>query len=131
MPIVSKALIVWFAILVLAFANGLLREAWLVPRLGLRPGLVISGVLLCLAILLVTALTLPWLDLHATGELIVLGIGWLLLTLAFEWSFGLLRGKSIAELAQAYAFTDGNLWSLVLLVTALAPWLAAQLRVLA
>lgn len=127
MGVFAKALAVWCAILALAIANGALREGVLIPRLGLRAGMLASGVLLCLAILVVTAFALPWLDLHATRELLMLGCIWLALTLAFEWGFGLLRGRTLAELAQAYALKDGNLWPLVLLVTALAPWLVAQL----
>ena len=56
------------------------------------------------------------------------GVEELFLTLAFEFSFGLLRGKTMAELFSAYAFKDGNIWPLVLAVTAMAPWLAAKLR---
>ena len=57
-----------------------------------------------------------------------MGLGWLALTLVFEFSFGLLRGRTLAELLAAYRFEGGNLWPVVLAVTALAPWLAARLR---
>ncbi len=63
------------------------------------------------------------------GRLLLgVGLGWLVLTLIFEFGFGLLRGKSLPELLQAYTFTDGNLWPVVLVVTVFAPWLAARLR---
>ena len=128
MGVFAKAFAVWCAILVLAIANGALREGVLIPRLGLHAGMILSGVLLAALIVLVSTLCLPWFDLHSTRALLLLGLGWLGLTLAFEWSFGLLRGKSTSELLAAYAFKDGNLWTLVLLVTLLAPLLAAWLR---
>ncbi|MBZ0223621.1 MAG: hypothetical protein IT467_00850 [Dokdonella sp.] len=128
MGVFAKAFAVWCAILVLAIANGALREGVLIPRLGLHAGMILSGVLLAALIVLVSTLCLPWFDLQSTRALLLLGLGWLGLTLAFEWSFGLLRGKSTSELLAAYAFKDGNLWTLVLLVTLLAPLLAAWLR---
>ena len=56
------------------------------------------------------------------------GLGWLALTLGFEFSFGLLRGRTLDEILAAYRFEGGNLWALVLLVTACAPWLVGWLR---
>lgn len=123
-----KALVVWAGILVLAIANGLLREAVLIPALGKAPGLVASGLLLSALILGVTYLALPWLDVRRPAELWVMGIGWLVLTLAFEFSFGLMRGKPLAEILQAYTFSGGNIWPLVLLVTFVAPYTTAKLR---
>lgn len=122
-----KAFGLWFVILVLAVANGALREAVLIPRLGSASGLVVSGVLLSALILVVAYLGVPWL--HARGRgLLIVGLGWLAATLVFEFSFGLLRGKPLDEIMAAYAFRDGNLWPLVLLIIAVAPWLAGKLR---
>lgn len=46
-----RAVLVWLALLVLATANGALREAYLLPAWGRPAGLVASGALLSLAIL--------------------------------------------------------------------------------
>jgi hypothetical protein len=124
----AKAFAIWAGILVLAVANGVLREAILIPKFGKTPGLALSGILLSVLILAVACVTLPWLDVHASSELLAIGLGWLLLTLVFEFSFGLLRGKPMTEILQAYTFKDGNIWPVVLLVTALSPWIAARLR---
>lgn len=123
-----RALLVWLAILLLAIANGILREALLLPALGMPMALWLSGVLLGLGILLVTYLLLPWLRAQGGRQCGAVGAGWLLLTLVFEFSFGLWRGKSWPALLEAYTFADGNLWPLILVVIALAPWLAARLR---
>lgn len=125
---VIKAIAIWFGILLLAIMNGGLREAVLIPKLGLTPGLILSGLLLSVLILLITYLTLPWLNVQNTHHLIAIGLGWLILTVVFEFSFGLLRGMPWSEILDAYTFKDGNIWSLVLLVTAVAPWLAAWFR---
>lgn len=117
----------WLVILVLAVANGAIREALLVPKLGSAPGLVVSGMLLSSLVLLVAYIGLPWLRAQGMG-LIFIGLGWLLATLVFEFSFGLLRGKPLDEILAAYTFKGGNIWPIVLLVVAVAPWVAGKLR---
>jgi hypothetical protein len=120
---------VWLAILVCAVANGALREGVLVPHFGATVGLMLSGVLLCVCILVVSLLVVPWFGRERGATFVGIGLFWLLLTLAFEFSFGLVvQAKNWPELFAQYTFEGGNLWPLVLLVTALAPWLAARIR---
>jgi hypothetical protein len=123
-----KALAIWAGILVLAVANGALRESVLVPRLGSRAGLAASGVSLSALVLLVAYASLPWLRTREPMHLLFIGLGWLVLTLLFEFSFGLWQGKAWPVLLEAYTFRGGNLWPAVLAVTAIAPYLAAKLR---
>lgn len=126
--IVLKALAIWAGILVLAVMNGALREAVLNPKLGAAAGLVLSGILLSALIFVVVYLSLPWLGTRRPADLVGIGLGWLGLTLVFEFSFGLWQGKSWQVMLEAYTFKGGNIWPIVLMVTALAPYLAAKLR---
>jgi len=123
-----KAVVVWFGILLLAMANGLFREAVLIPQLGAQAGLPLSGVLLSLLILLVAFLSLPWIKPGQSLACWRLGLVWLLMTLLFEFSFGWWQGKSAEELLAAYRLEGGNLWLLVLLTTLLAPRVALAVR---
>ena len=123
-----KALILWFGISVLAIANGLLRENALIPSFGPVLGMLLSGALLSCLILTVAYFSLPWLGTRAPAQLLLIGIGWLSLTLIFEFVFGLSRGKELAELLDAYTFRGGNIWVVVLLTTVVSPWLAARIR---
>jgi hypothetical protein len=127
--IALRALGVWSIILVLAILNGALREKFLLPALGARPGLFLSGVSLAAMILLLACLSVPWLGVtHRVGFLYV-GMFWLILTLVFEFCFGmLLQGKSWHVMLQAYTFSNGNIWPLVLLVTGVAPYIGAKSR---
>lgn len=127
--IVIKALTVWLGILVLAIANGALREAVIIPRLGQTLGFTLSGALLSLLILVVAYLALPWIG-RASGAIYIgLGLGWLCLTLVFEFTFGrLVQGRPWPELLDAYSFKDGNIWPVVLFAVALAPYVAARIR---
>lgn len=123
-----KALLIWVGILVLAIANGVLRESVFMAWFGTSVALLLSGLLLSLMILGVAWLSLPWLEIRRPGQLWFVGFGWLALTLIFEVSFGLWQGKSWRMLLEAYTFNDGNIWPFVLVVTALAPYIAAKLR---
>ena len=123
-----KALALWAVILLLAVANGAFREAVLIPKLGSAPGLVLSGVLLAGLVLLVAYLGLPWLHAHGGRELVFVGLAWLIATLIFEFAFGLLLGRPLGEILSAYTFKGGNIWPLVLLIVAMAPWLAGKVR---
>ena len=122
-----RTVAVW-AILVLAVANGALREAVLIPWLGTSPGLVLSGLLLSGLILAVAHLFLPWMAPGSAAQACFIGILWLLLTLVFEFSFGLASGKPLSEILAAYTLREGNLWPIVMAVTLTAPWLMARLR---
>ncbi len=124
----TKALAVWLLILLLAVTNGVLRESVFLPALGLPAGMLVSGLVLCALILIVTYLALPWLAVRKHKQQWSLGVFWLFLTLGFEFSFAALQGKSLVEMLAAYTFTDGNLWPVVLVITAFAPRLMAKLR---
>jgi len=126
--LIGIALLIWLLILLLAIANGVLRESVLVPRLGAVRGLAASGLLLTALIIGVTLVALPWLGRCGQRELLLVGAGWLLATLVFEVGFGLLRGQPLAAILAACDMRGGNLWLLVLATTALAPWLAGKLR---
>lgn len=129
LAVFGKALVVWFGILVLAIANGMLREAVLVPMLGKPGGLIASGIILSALILAVACLVLPWFGRSSMATYLAVGVVWLGLTLAFEFMFGyFIQGKPWPEIIQAYTFKDGNLWPIVLLTTAAAPYLAAKIR---
>lgn len=123
-----KALAVWLSILTLAIANGLLREAVLLPVFGIPTAFILSGLLLSALIITVAWLSLPWLHLRSPEQVWLVGFGWLALTLSFEFSFGLAQGKSWPVILEAYTFKDGNLWPVVLAVTTCAPFIAAKMR---
>ncbi|MGQ3683969.1 MAG: hypothetical protein ACUBOA_02970 [Candidatus Loosdrechtia sp.] len=129
--IALKALSVWAGILILAVLNGAIREAILIPKLGPATGLVLSGVCLTALILVVAYLSSPWFGARRSVEFVGIGLGWLALTLVFEFSLGLWQGKTWRVMFEAYTFKGGNIWPFVLLITALAPYLAAKVRGLA
>ena len=126
---ILRAFTVWGLLLVLAVLNGGVRDTWLTPRLGDIAGRALSSVLLSLLILLATWLTIRWIGPRTGGQALGLGALWLLLTLAFEFGAGRYAfGKSWSDLLADYDLSRGRIWILVLVVTLLAPGLAARLR---
>ncbi len=112
----------WLVILALAVANGGLREALLVPRLGRPLGTALSGVILIAAIFLVTWGLVRWRRPGSAARAWRVGAGWLAATLAFEFGLGrLVQDRTWPELLSAYTFENGNLWPLVLLAVLVAP----------
>jgi hypothetical protein len=124
-----KAFTLWFAILILAVLNGGLREKVLISSLGSFGASIVSGAILSGGIFLVALLAVPWYGRLSSPQWLALGLFWLALTLAFEFSFGyFVQHKSWSEFLQAYTFEGGNIWPMVLVATWLSPWLAARCR---
>jgi len=126
---IIKAIAAWALILPLAILNGAFREAVLLPSLGNPWAQALSGLLLSACIIAVAVAFVPRLVRRGSMQPWQMGVLWLALTLVFEFGFGrLVLDRSWPELLGAYTFADGNLWPLVLLVTAAAPPLAARLQ---
>ena len=129
MAFALRAVIAWLVILVLAVLNGLLREAVLLPNLSRPAAFALSALLLSSFVLIVAIVLARWLELTSSRRGVTVGCLWLGLTLLFEFGFGrIVEGRSWSELWAAYTFEDGNLWPLVLVVTFLAPPVAARVR---
>lgn len=123
-----RTTIIWFALLAVAVANGAFREAVLIPRFGSQIGHIVSTAMLCAGILIVTYVAVGWIHPGSRGDAIAIGLAWLALTLAFEFGFGRARGRPWSELLADYDILKGRIWVLVLVTTAIAPFLAARAR---
>ncbi len=125
---IKKSFLIWLAIIPLAILNGGLREKVIVPLIGEKYGLPLSGILLCLLIFILCLIFIPRIGKIPVKNYWLIGLLWLLLSIAFETVFGLLSGNTLSELMEAYNITTGNLWSAVVLFTGIAPWLMAKTR---
>jgi hypothetical protein len=124
-----KALVVWFLFMVAAIANGTLRQFVINPAIGAVWGHVLSTVLLCAIILVITWLCIRWIGPADVGQAWTIGIAWLLMTLAFEFGMGYFISRlSWAEMLAQYNLMKGQVWVFVPLITLLAPWWMAKLR---
>ncbi len=116
-----RSLLVWLCFIPAAILNGGLREHVLTGWLGATAATAASGVLLSLLILLISWLLLPRVVRLSRKESYAAGILWAVLTVGFEFAFGLGGGTPLPELLAAYNPLTGNLWTLVVLTTLLTP----------
>jgi hypothetical protein len=124
-----RAVAVWCVLVVLAVLNGGARNVWLSPRLGEQAGHVVSTFTLSCVIFLATWLTIGWIRPTTLRDTMHLGTLWLVLTVLFEFGAGhFLFGNSWEKLLTDYHLLRGRVWVLVLIVTLIAPMLAARLR---
>ena len=127
-----RALAIWFVLLGAAVVNGGIREAWIVPRLGIFAGHVVSTLLLCAFILTISWFLIDWVSPDRMAVALAIGAFWLALTVAFEFGAGhYLFGTTWEALLADYDVSRGRVWPLVLVATLLAPLLAAWGRGLA
>ena len=125
----TRALIVWLALLGLAILNGGAREAFIIPRTGDLRGHLLSTITLCLAILALSWFSINWIHPASVRDAWTIGAVWVALTLAFEFLAGhYLFGNPWSRLLADYDIFRGRIWVLVLATTALAPALSAYAR---
>lgn len=124
-----KALVAWFALMLTAVANGAFREAVLAPWLRPADAHVVSTLLGSAILAWVIWLLIPWLAPPTARAALGIGTLWLVLTVAFEFTFGhYVALKSWSLLLADYNLSAGRLWPLVLVVVTAAPYATARLR---
>jgi hypothetical protein len=127
--VLLKATGIWLLIVVAAIINGLLRENLIAPVVGIEAALSISGITLSIVIFLFSLMSVPFIGSSETKTYLCVGIYWGLLTLSFEFLFGhYVVGKSWVEIMQVFNIQKGDLFIVVLFVTAFSPWLSALIR---
>jgi hypothetical protein len=122
-----RGLIAWLGLPPIAVANGLFREAALVPAVGERAASVLTVLTFLGLAWPYACLFLRWAGhLGAPRDLWLLGACWTALAIAFEFAFfGLALGVPMGKLLQSYDISRGELWPIVLLGVLLAPRLMA------
>jgi len=124
-----RALLVWLVMVIGAIANGTFRNAVLEPRLGMGTAHVISTILLCAIIIVITWYFFTWMRIETPSRAWLVGLLWLGATVAFEFGFGhWVVGKSWEVLMTDYDITTGRIWVLVLIVTVSAPRIVQRFR---
>ena len=126
---ILRGLAVWGVIILAESLHGTARELWLKPLVGdfrARQIAFFTGMALILTIAL---LFVRWMRAENSQQLLQIGCLWMVLTLAFEFTLGLLVfGYSWARMWEDYNLLKGGLMGLGLLWLLFAPLLAARLR---
>ncbi|MFA9516593.1 hypothetical protein ACERIT_05155 [Halopenitus sp. H-Gu1] len=114
----------WLLMAVVAVANGVFRETVIIPRIGDYPGHVVSTVILVAAILVIAFLYFTNTGIAYTrAELLLVGLGWAVLTVGFEFLVGYLEDTPVSVTLGQYNVFAGQVWILVPLTLFVSPLL--------
>lgn len=119
-----KYLLCWFPMLLLAILNGAVRDLWYKKYMSELAAHQISTFSLIILLGIYSCLVVKWLPPSTVKQALVIGIVWSILTLAFEFGFGIILGNSWKQLLHAYNFTEGQIWILIPIWEAIAPCIA-------
>src|SRR5512137_668396 len=116
-----RAIVGWLLLLVVAFANGTLRQlaypAWLGHFAARQVSTVVGSVALGLAL---WALLRRW-PLRRAARAWGVGALWAVLTVGFELAMMRSGGRSWGDVASQYALWEGSLWPLLVLWILVGP----------
>lgn len=118
-----KYLWCWFPMILLAILNGAARDLGYKKYVGELAAHQISTLSLIVLIGIYSGLVVKRFPPHSQNQALRIGIVWSLLTLIFEFGFGIIRGNSWTQLVHAYNFTEGQIWILVPIWLAIAPYI--------
>jgi hypothetical protein len=120
----------WLLLLVIAVVGASLRERLLRPWLGDQWAHIAGSLLVVLAFAGIIWTTVRWISpTLERGQLITVGIIWLIATVGFEFGFGhYVMGRSRSRLLADYNLFAGRVWVLVLLTVLCMPLIAGELQ---
>lgn len=125
---ISRYLFFWLILAVVAIANGLLRQATYgrhLSELAAHQLSTLTGILLTGGV--VWALNQFW-PIRSAKEAWMIGVCWLLMTVAFEFGFGhYVAGHSWVRLFADYNLLEGRVWSLFLAWITVLPYVTWRL----
>lgn len=111
----------------IAIINGSLRDLWYVKYFGDTIARQISTITLILFFGIYIGVMLNKFPLQSASQAWMVGIIWLLLTLAFEFGFGRLAGHTWSQMFQEYNLFKGRIWLFIPVWITIAPYLFYKL----
>jgi hypothetical protein len=122
----GTAAVFWLIFAATATAAGIIRETWMVPRVGELRAHQVGTLVVCALFLGVIRIFVRRAR-PSKGEAIWIGLCWVLLAVAFEFGFGhYVDGLSWSRLLADYDLTRGRLLLLVWLTVGAGPVLLAR-----
>lgn len=122
-----KYLLLWFPMLLIAILNGAARDLWYSKYLEVETGKQLSTITLIVFFSFYFFFVFKVFPPQTTFKVLSVGLLWMLLTLIFEFGFGLYRGHSWQFLLSEYNILRGKLWILVPLWVGIGPYVIFRL----
>jgi len=119
----------WLGLVILAILNGILRVKVYAPFMDDLTAHQVSTIigigLFGIYIWLLTGIV----KIHSSQQALLVGLLWLVMTVAFEFLFGhYVSGHPWSRLFQDYNILKGRVWLLVLIWTTVSPYLFYRIR---
>ncbi len=124
----ARAFGVWLIIIACETCHGILRNLFLAPRIGDFRARQTGVFVATLLIYVITLLFIKFINASGERQLLLIGIGWVVLTLFFEISLGRLLHLSWDRILSDYNLVKGGLMPIGLTLTLFSPLLAAKIR---
>ena len=109
--------------LVLAVINGTARDLWYKKYVGELTAHQISTFTLIILFAFFIGFVVRKFPPSSSTQAFYIGLLWLVLTLAFEFGFDLMRGNTLSKLLEDYNLLKGRLWILIPIWITVAPYL--------
>lgn len=116
-----KHFLLWLPMIVLAFSNAALRQLFFVKYFSDLRAHQLSTLTLILLCTVYVWFVFPLLHIQHYKQAILIGVGWTILTIGFEFSLGRLTNKPWAYLFRDYQLFEGRIWILFLIWLMLLP----------
>jgi hypothetical protein len=126
-----QSLVVWVILAFITIVFAVFREAVFIPATGLN-GTLARALLLPFGIAYTFVIAYIFLGKtkapYSASDTVKIGLLWLILTIAFEFTFGsLVMGNTLAKLIADYNLFAGRTWPIFLLGLLLSPIIAGKL----
>ena len=118
-----KPFLFWLPMILIAFANATIREVLLIKHFSEIRAHQLSTITLIIFCSVYTWYILPYLDIQNSKKAFLIGLIWVVLTVAFEFTLGRLTNKSWEHLFQDYNLFAGRIWLLFLFCLFILPYL--------
>lgn len=115
-------ILAWFGMMVLAVANGAIRDFTYKPYVGALAAHQISTLTLLLILAAFLGLLVRRCPLSSGRQTWIIGSVWFVMTLIFEFGFGRVAGRSWSELFRAYDLFGGQVWLFIPLWILIGPY---------
>jgi hypothetical protein len=125
---ITRYFLLLLPMVVLAIANGTLRQAVFTRHFSDLKAHQLSTVTLIFICTLYVAFVFPSLKIENGLQALLIGGCWVLLTVLFEFSLGRITRRSWSALLQDYNLLTGHIWPLFLLSLFLLPYIFYQLK---
>jgi len=119
--------LLWFPMIFIAVANGAVRELWLKKHMSDLVAHQISTISLIILFGIYIGLIIKKYPPKSEKQAFQIGLFWLVLTLIFEFGFGISSGHSWSQLFNDYNLIKGRVWIFVPIWITIAPYLAFRM----